>query len=50
VRRVFQNFADPELENWADAYHGPNYMRLVRIKARYDPAGIFLAHQSLQAQ
>jgi FAD/FMN-containing dehydrogenase len=27
--RVFQNFADPELEGWADAYYGSNYQRLV---------------------
>jgi FAD/FMN-containing dehydrogenase len=45
--RVFPNFADPELEDWASAYYGPNYQRLVRIKARYDPAGFFRFHQSL---
>jgi len=44
---VFQNFADPELEDWADAYYGPNYQRLVRVKARYDPANFFHFHQSL---
>ena len=27
--RVFQNFADPDLEHWAQAYYGPNYDRLV---------------------
>jgi FAD/FMN-containing dehydrogenase len=47
--RVFQNFADPELEGWADAYYGPNYPRLVRVKARYDPAGFFHPPQSLPA-
>lgn len=45
--RVFQNFADPDLEGWTDAYYGPNYGRLVRIKARYDPTGFFRFHQSL---
>jgi FAD/FMN-containing dehydrogenase len=45
--RVFQNFADPELEGWAGAYYGPNYQRLVRVKARYDPASLFHFHQSL---
>ena len=45
--RVFQNFADPDLEHWADAYYGPNYPRLVRVKARYDPANRFQFHQSL---
>jgi FAD/FMN-containing dehydrogenase len=47
--RVFQNFADPDLGDWADAYYGSNYHRLVRVKARYDPAGFFHAHQSLPA-
>jgi FAD/FMN-containing dehydrogenase len=45
--RVFQNFADPELEHWAEAYYGPNYDRLVRVKARYDPANLFQFQQSL---
>jgi FAD/FMN-containing dehydrogenase len=45
--RVFQNFPDPELDDWASAYYGPNYQRLVEIKARYDPAGFFRLHQSL---
>jgi Berberine and berberine like len=39
--RVFQNFADPDLEHWAAAYYGPNYDRLVRVKARYDPSNLF---------
>jgi hypothetical protein len=30
--RVFRNFADPDLENWADAYYGTNCDRLVHIK------------------
>lgn len=45
--RVFQNFADPDLENWADAYYGTNRERLVRIKARYDPDNFFRFPQSL---
>jgi FAD/FMN-containing dehydrogenase len=32
--RVYQNFPDPDLEDWAQAYYGANYDRLVRIKAR----------------
>jgi FAD/FMN-containing dehydrogenase len=47
--RVFQNFVDPELQNWADAYYGPNYERLVQIKARYDPMGLFRFQQSIPA-
>ncbi len=47
--RVFQNFADPELENWADAYYGPNMERLVRVKSRYDPENAFRFEQSLRS-
>jgi FAD/FMN-containing dehydrogenase len=45
--RVFQNFADADLEQWAQAYYGPNYRRLVRVKARYDPSNLFRFPQSL---
>jgi hypothetical protein len=47
--RVFPNFPDPHLEDWAHAYYGSNYDRLVQIKARYDPADLFHFHQSLPA-
>jgi hypothetical protein len=47
--RVFQNFADPELEHWGEAYYGPNYHRLVRVKAQYDPSNLFQFQQSLPA-
>jgi hypothetical protein len=39
--RMFQNFADPELDAWADAYVGSNLERLLQIKARYDPSDFF---------
>ena len=45
--RVFQNFADPELEHWPAAYYGPNYSRLVRVKATYDASNLFRSEQSL---
>jgi len=45
--RVFQNFVDPELQAWEEAYYDANYERLVRVKAQYDPAGFFHFHQSL---
>jgi hypothetical protein len=40
-KRVFQNFADPDLTNWAHAYYGPNLPRLGHVKSRYDPTGFF---------
>ncbi len=39
--RMFQNFADPDLDGWSDAYVGPNHDRLLEIKARYDPSDFF---------
>jgi hypothetical protein len=44
---VFPNFPDPELEDSASAYYGPNYQRLVQVKARYDPGSFFRFRQSL---
>jgi FAD/FMN-containing dehydrogenase len=48
--RVFQNFADPDLEDWAESYYGENVDRLMRIKAQYDPSNFFRFHQSLPAR
>jgi FAD/FMN-containing dehydrogenase len=45
--RVFQNFADPDLEDWAVSYYGPNLERLLRVKARYDPTDVLRFGQSL---
>jgi Berberine and berberine like len=44
---VYPNFPDPDLPDWAHAYYGENYDRLVRIKTKYDPDGFFRFHQSL---
>jgi FAD/FMN-containing dehydrogenase len=45
--RVYPNFPDPDLEDWAFAYYGTNLERLVLLKARYDPDGFFRFHQSV---
>jgi FAD/FMN-containing dehydrogenase len=45
--RVFPNFPDPDLEDWALAYYGKNRDRLLDVKARYDPGDLFRFHQSL---
>jgi hypothetical protein len=46
--RMFQNFADLDLDAWADAYVGPNRDRLLQIKARYDPSDFFSARSGPQ--
>jgi FAD/FMN-containing dehydrogenase len=45
--RVFPNFPDPDLEDWASAYYGTNLDRLLSVKARYDPGNLFRFRQSL---
>jgi FAD/FMN-containing dehydrogenase len=44
---VYPNFPDPDLEDWAGAYYGSNYDRLLGVKASYDPDNFFRFHQSL---
>jgi len=44
---VYPNFPDPDLQDWAHAYYGANYSRLLRVKAHYDPGNFFRFHQSL---
>ncbi|TDU91762.1 FAD/FMN-containing dehydrogenase [Kribbella voronezhensis] len=39
--RVYPNFPDPALDDWATAYHGGNYARLQAIKRAYDPDRFF---------
>ena len=44
---VYPNFPDPNLDDWARAYHGTNLERLALAKARYDPDGFFHSNQSV---
>lgn len=39
--RVYPNFPDPALDDWATAYHAGNYPRLAAIKNAYDPHRFF---------
>jgi FAD/FMN-containing dehydrogenase len=45
---VYPNFPDPDLDDAAVAYHGPNLERLLRVKATYDPGDLFHFPQSLR--
>jgi FAD/FMN-containing dehydrogenase len=38
---VYPNFPDPELDDWAAAYHAGNYPRLASVKNAYDPHRFF---------
>ncbi len=39
--RVYPNFPDPALDDWATAYHAGNHPRLVAVKNAYDPHRFF---------
>jgi hypothetical protein len=41
------NFFEP---NWQDAYWGKNYARLVAVKKKYDPDGLFYLHHGPGAE
>lgn len=45
--RSYQNFPDPELQDWAHAYYGDNLIRLQGVKAEWDPDAVFAHHQGV---
>lgn len=45
--RVYPNFPDPALDDWAGAYHAGNYPRLAAVKNAYDPHRFFDFPQSI---
>ncbi|KAH8892559.1 FAD-binding domain-containing protein [Thozetella sp. PMI_491] len=40
---AYMNEGDPEEPNWQQAFFGDNYARLLRIKRKWDPWGLFWA-------
>ncbi len=45
--QAYQNYIDPELTDWRQAYYGSNYAQLSSIKKKYDPHKLFTFPQAI---
>ena len=56
LRKVVPNFACYVSESnffetqWQSAFWGANYQRLLKVKARYDPEGLFFVHHGVGSE
>ncbi|WP_306321517.1 MULTISPECIES: FAD-binding oxidoreductase [unclassified Streptomyces] len=44
---AYQNYTDPTLKDWKQAYYGAAASRLTKVKRKYDPSAFFTFPQSL---
>ena len=45
--KAYQNYIDPQLEDWRQAYYGQNYRRLLEIRREVDPEHRFRFPQAI---
>jgi FAD/FMN-containing dehydrogenase len=45
--QAYQNYIDPDLTNWPQAYYAQNYAQLQKVKKTYDPTRLFNFPQAI---